>query len=94
MTIRRRNRKVGAAIARDRATGRRYLVHRGKLGGGRQGIGADLFWSRFRGGTTMREPGREDPARVVIMGEVGASTLPRDVAAFIHEVGRIKSAGA
>lgn len=88
------NREVGAAIGRDRETGRRYLVHRGKIGGGRQGIGVDLFWSRFRGGTFMREAERGDPARVVIMGEVGASTLPRDVAAFVHEVGRIKSAGA
>lgn len=88
------NRKLGAAIAADRATGRYYVVHRGRIGGGRQGIGADLFWSRFRGGTSMREPGRDEPARVVIMGEVGAPTLARDVAAFVHEVGRIKAAGA
>lgn len=86
------DRKTGGAIAREPSTGKVFLVHRGRIGGGQKGVGADLFWSRFRGGVGMREPGREEPSRVVIVGEVGAASLPRDVAAFVHEVARIKRA--
>lgn len=88
------DRKMGGAVAREASSGRHYLVHRGRIGGGQKGIGAELFWSRFRGGVQLREPGREDASRVVIVGEIGASSLPRDVASFVHEVGRIKRAAS
>jgi hypothetical protein len=84
------DRKIGAAIARDPDTGKRYLVHRGRIGGGQKGIGAELFWSRFRGGVRMSEPGREEPSRVVLVGEIESESFPRDLAAFVHEVARIK----
>lgn len=84
------DRKRGGAIAREPGTGKLFLVHRGKLGGGQKGVGAELFWSRFRGGVPMREPGREEGSRVVIVGEIGAPSFARDVAAFVHEVARIK----
>jgi hypothetical protein len=84
------DRKMGGAIAHEPGSGKQYLVHRGRIGGGQKGIGAELFWSRFRGGVQMREPGREDVTRVVIVGEIGVPSFPRDVAAFVHEVGRIK----
>lgn len=44
------------------------------------------------GGVPMHEPGREKSARVVVIGKVGASGFARDVAALVHEVGRIKAA--
>lgn len=88
------NRQMGGAFARDPATGDVYFVHRGRIGGGQKGIGAELFWSRFRGGVPMREPGREEKARVVVVGKVGAPGFARDVAAFVHEVARIKAAGS
>ncbi|HVY45488.1 MAG TPA: hypothetical protein VHB21_06390 [Minicystis sp.] len=67
-------------------------MHRGRIGGGQKGVGAELFWSRFRGGAAMREPDREEPSRVVVVGKVGAPDFVRDVAGFVHEVGRIKAA--
>jgi hypothetical protein len=87
------DRKMGGAFARDPQTGDVYFVHRGRIGGGQKGIGAELFWSRFRGGVSMHEPDREEPSRVVVVGKVGAPEFPRDVAGFVHEVGRIKAAG-
>ena len=87
-------RKMGGAFARDPSTGSLYLVHRGRIGGGQKGIGAELFWSRFRGGVLLREPDRDEPSRVVIVGKVGAPEFPRDVAGFVHEVGRIKAAAS
>ena len=86
------NRQVGGAYGRDPTTGDVYLLHRGRIGGGQKGVGTELFWNRFRGGAWMKEPGRDDGARVVIVGKVGAPSFVRDVAAFVHEVGRIKAA--
>ncbi len=88
------DRKMGGAFARDPHTGDIYLVHRGRIGGGQKGIGPDLFWKRFRGGVKMREPDREEPSRVVVVGRVGSPEFPRDVAGFVHEVGRIKAAAS
>ncbi len=88
------DRKMGGAFARDPASGEVYWVHRGRIGGGQKGIGAELFWARFRGGVGMREPEREELARVVVVGKVGSADLPRDVAGFVHEVARIKAAAS
>jgi hypothetical protein len=88
------DRKVGGAFARDPNTSDLYFVHRGRIGGGQKGIGARLFWSRFRGGAVMREPDREETSRVVVVGKVGAPEFARDVAGFVHEVGRIKAAAS
>jgi hypothetical protein len=88
------DRKVGGAFARDPHTGDMYFVHRGRIGGGQNGVGAQLFWSRFRGGAVMREPDREETSRVVVVGKVGAPEFARDVAGFVHEVGRIKAAAS
>jgi hypothetical protein len=88
------DRKVGGAFAKDPATGVLYMLHRGRIGGGQKGIGADLFWRRFRGGISLRERGRDDPSRVVVVGKVGTPEFLREVAAFVHEVGRIKRAAS
>jgi hypothetical protein len=85
------NRRMGGAFARDPKSGDLYFVHRGRIGGGHEGIGANLFWSRFRGGVPMCEPG-ESNSKVVVVGKVGDPSFPRDLAGFVHEVGRIKAA--
>lgn len=85
------NRKVGGAFGRDPATGELYFLHRGRIGGGQKGIGQELFWNRFRGGVLLREPDRDEPSRVVVVGKIGAPTFPRDLASFVHEVSRIKA---
>ncbi len=43
------DRRTGGAFAEDHA-GRVFVVHRGKLGGGRKGIGKSLFENHYRGG--------------------------------------------
>lgn len=88
------NRRKGGALARDRATGRQFLVHRGRIGGGQKGIGSELFWRHFRGGARLQEPDREEASRVLVIGEIGSASFPRDVAAFVHQVARIKRAAA
>ena len=85
-------RKVGGAFARDPESGDVFLLHRGRIGGGQRGVGSEMFWRRFRGGILMREPDREQPARAAVVGRIGAPQFARDVAAFVHEVRRIKAA--
>lgn len=82
------DRKVGGAFARCRASGRTYLVHRGKIGGAK-GVGAEVFWSRFRGGVLMEEPEGER-SRVVPVACLDGPGALADLAGFVHEVGRIK----
>ncbi len=85
------DRKTGGAFARDPVTGDVYLVHRGRIGGAK-GVGAELFWKLFRGGVLMKELEPDEKARVVVVGKLGSPTFARDVAGFVHEVGRIKAA--
>jgi hypothetical protein len=84
------DRKVGGAFARCRRSGRLYLVHRGRIGGGAKGVGAELFWSRFRGGTTMAEVATDERARVVAVARLDSPHVLADIAGFVHEVLRIK----
>ena len=79
----------GFAVAED--TAEMFLVHRGRIGGGRAGIGGELFWKRFRGGVPLREPDGEEPRRVAIVGKLGSPEFLREVAAFVHEVRRMKA---
>lgn len=87
------DRKIGGAFARCRASGHTYLVHRGKIGGGAKGVGADLFWSRFRGGALMDE-GEGERSRVVPVARIDGPGALADLAAFVHEIGRIKRLAA
>ncbi|XXT25152.1 hypothetical protein WME94_26820 [Sorangium sp. So ce429] len=86
------DRKVGGALGRDPVAGDIYLLHRGRIGGGQKGVGSELFWRRFRGGVLVRESDREEPSRVVVVGKLGTPEFLRDLAAFVHEVARIKKA--
>lgn len=86
------NRRVAGALGRDPTTGKTYLLHRGRIGGGTKGIGSDLFWQRFRGGVQLRDESGGEPVRVAVVAELGAPTAVRDIAAFVHQVAIIKQA--
>jgi hypothetical protein len=84
-------RRMQGAIGLDPSSGGLCLLHRGKIGG-RKGVGAGLFWKRFRGGVRLKESDRDVPSRAVVVGQIGSPDFVRDVAAFVHEVARIKAA--
>ena len=82
-------RNIGGALAKDRK-GKLYVVHRGKIGGGRTGIGKTLFDEHYPANPVDVEDGdRITP--VTILGCVDSPQLPKRVATFVKEVHRIKS---
>jgi hypothetical protein len=73
-------------------TGRVFLAHSGKVGGGRPGIGKSTFL-RFRGAedvAMVEFPDGRD-AEYIILGALDATSLLTRVAGFVHDVARFKA---
>jgi len=82
------DRRTGGAFAQDRA-GQVFIVHRGKLGGGRKGIGKSLFEESYRGVWEIMDDGGEETP-VAVIGRLDSPRLARQVAQFIRKIARIK----
>jgi len=82
------DRRTGGAFAQDRA-GQVFVVHRGKLGGGRKGIGKSLFEDRYRGVWEIMDDGGEETA-VAVIGQLNSPRLARAIAQFIRKISWIK----
>jgi len=82
------DRRIGGALARDRK-GRIFIVHRGKIGGGKKGIGKSLFSDHYRGVWEITEDGEEETTMAVISA-LHSPRLVRQVAQFIHKIDKIK----
>jgi hypothetical protein len=86
------DRRMGGAFAMNRA-GRLFVVHRGKLGGGRRGIGKSLFDSSYRGTwEVMDDQGWETP--VAIIGILQSPRFARHIADFVRKIACIKGTAA
>jgi hypothetical protein len=82
------DRRMGGALARDFA-GRAFVVHRGKLGGSRKGVGKSLFADHYRGVWDIMEDGDAETP-VAVIGALQSPRLVRQVTQFIRKVDRIK----
>lgn len=83
------DRKTGAAFARD-AWNRIYVIHRGKIGGGKKGIGKSLFEENYRGVWAWLEDGGA-LTQVAVIGELHSSRFALQTAQFVRKIGRLKS---
>ena len=63
-----------------------WLLHRGRIGGGKPGVGRSLFFDNYNGST--RNVGGDTFA---VVGNVNSGTLPDDVNDFVNTVAEIKS---
>jgi len=79
------DRRIGGAFARDEH-GHSWLVHRGKIGGGRPGIGKKLFFRNYHG-----EIGEIDGDRFAIIGDTSSPDFVQRVRDFVRDVDRIKN---
>jgi hypothetical protein len=86
------DRRTGGAFAQDRA-GRVFVVHRGKLGGGRKGIGKSLFENHYRGVWEIMDDDGEETT-VAVIGVLQSPRFARQIAQFVHKIARIKEAAA
>jgi hypothetical protein len=82
------DRRIGGALARDRK-GRVFVVHRGRIGGGKKGIGKSLFADHYRGVWEIMEDGDEETT-VALIGVLNSPRLVRQVAQYIHKISEIK----
>lgn len=82
------DRRIAGVFARD-IDGIPIVVHRGKIGGGRKGIGKSLFEENYKGEwETVRDGLRH--SNVALVGALTSSHFCTQVSLFIHEVDRIK----
>ncbi|WP_298641530.1 restriction endonuclease [uncultured Cardiobacterium sp.] len=79
------NRALSGALATDGA-GRVWLLHRGKIRGGKA-----LFFAHYSGATvTVADGGKEDTCALI--GAVDDPAIAAHIARFVAEVARIKAA--
>jgi hypothetical protein len=86
------DRRTGGAFAQDRA-GHIFVVHRGKLGGGRKGIGKSLFENTYRGVWEVMEDGGEETP-VALIGVLHSPRFARQIAQFVRKIARIKESAS
>ncbi|MBN1615098.1 MAG: hypothetical protein JW950_11580 [Deltaproteobacteria bacterium] len=82
------DRRIGGALARDR-DGRIFVVHRGRIGGGRRGIGKSFFEEHYRGAWTLMEDGDSNTS-VALVGALKSPRFARQVAQFVRKIDGIK----
>lgn len=87
------NRRYGGALVRD-DTGRIWLAHSGKIGGGRKGIGKAAFLQQYTAANLqpVRWPNGATSDRILIAALDQGEALPEKVASFIRVVAAFKKA--
>jgi hypothetical protein len=82
------NRNIGGAFALDRKK-EVLVLHRGKIGGGRIGIGKELFFENYRD-TPITVSDGEIESDFSLIAVLGGKLLGQQVGNFVSEVNRIK----
>lgn len=83
------NRKISGVFAKDDENNI-LVLHRGRIGGGKPGVGKSVFVDNFRGDFVTAIDGDRE-SEFCLVGELGSNLLPKQVANFINEIYRIKS---
>ncbi len=86
------DRRIGGAFAAD-SRGRIFVVHRGRLGGGRKGIGKALFEKHYRGVWMDMDDGGEEVS-VAVVGLLHSPRFARQLAQFVGKIEKIKDLAA
>lgn len=82
------NRMIAATFAKDDKE-LVYLLHNGRIGGGKSGVGPRLFWKEYQGKSDNAAFGTVSK-RMAVIGALRDDRFPERVAEFVHEVQRIK----
>ena len=84
------DRKIGGSFAED-AWGNIFVIHRGKIGGGKKGVGKSLFEHNYRGVWSFMEDGNSI-TQVAVIGALNSSRFALQVALFVKKIEQLKSA--
>lgn len=82
------DRRIGGIFAKDNGE-MPIVAHRGKIGGGRKGIGKSLFENNYIGDWKTVWDGRKQ-SKLALVGALNSSHFCAQVGLFIHEVDRLK----
>lgn len=86
------DRKTGGAFAED-AWGNVFVIHRGKIGGGKKGVGKSLFEQSYRGVWSLMEDGG-NINQVAVIGNLNSERFALQVAQFVKKIEMMKVAAA
>lgn len=86
------NRRIAGVFAEDEF-GNEVVLHRGKIGGGRKGVGKSLFHDQYRGKYVNAADGEEE-TQFALVGFIHSENLVQQIASFVNEVHRIKNGDA
>jgi hypothetical protein len=86
------DRKIGGAFAED-AWGNIFVIHRGKIGGGKKGVGKSLFEHNYRGVWSFMEDG-DSITQVAVIGALNSGRFALQIALFVKKIEKIKSTAA
>jgi hypothetical protein len=83
------DRKTGGAFARD-YWGNIFVIHRGKIGGGKKGVGKALFEHSYRGVWSFMED-EKAVTQVAIIGALNSHRFALQAAQFVKKIEKLKS---
>ena len=88
------DKRVAGLFALDEETGNTTLLHRGKIGGGKKGVGQTSFMEWYPGKTVnFSDPSRGDEeGTAILVADLGSSEFLSDIESFVDAVHRFKAA--
>jgi hypothetical protein len=86
------DRKTGGAFAGDH-WGNVFVIHRGKIGGGKKGVGKSLFEHNYRGIWSFMEDG-DCVSEVAVIGNLKSDRFALQAAQFVKKIEIMKSSAA
>lgn len=88
-----KSQRVAGLFAEDDDTGNIVLLHRGKVGGGKKGIGMTAFLSWYKGPEVSfiyaAKPNKQE--RALVVAGLDSTDIAKQVGEFVTEVSRFKS---
>lgn len=86
------DRKTGGAFAGDHWDNV-FVIHRGKIGGGKKGVGKSLFEHNYRGVWSLMEDG-DSISEVAVIGNLKSDRFALQVAQFVRKIEMMKLSAA
>lgn len=82
--------QVEGLFAKDEKTDTSFILHRGRIGGGRSGIGKDAFkkWYRGKWANVYDDSGNQEEA--ILISSLGSKGLATKIHEFVNKVAQFK----
>ena len=83
-------RQVAGLFAKDESTGDIFLLHRGKIGGGRKGIGKEAFENWYRGKWAEVYDENKNKEESILISSINSPNFITKLTLFVQEVAKFK----